>query len=622
MNRAIEDSLKAAFKTFNDGELKRSEAHVRAVLQEMPDNPHALILLGAILGQTDRLTDAVEILKRASNAAPNNPDAVYNLGIALIGTGRWQEARRTLEDVVQRWPNHPFAYNNLGITLDRLGEQGAACRAHEKAVEINPAFLDGHLNLILCQLGQRQATQALRSCNRLIARAPKNSRGYVLKSRALVKLGRFNEALECCLTARELAPGNLESMMTLADVYRRLGRSEDAIAVYKQATDVDEHRGTVYHELGITYREAGRFEEATAAFQDALAADPGHASSLAMLASLKRFAPGDPEYEQLEHTLDSLEAGSLPWAQICFALGKVLEDSGDADRAFGFYEDGTRVLRKVYGSDMERLASDHETLRNCFTRERLHATARAPQDRPNPIFIVGMPRSGTSLVEQILGSHSAVKCGGELSLLRDLAMDQIDGFPVGLANAPAEVWDSIGLRYLAGVKELLGAAQWFTDKMPRNFELLGLICEALPQARIVHCQRAPLDTCVSCYTINFAGRQRFSNDLTDLGTAYRLYRELMDHWRQALPPGRMLDVVYEDLVENPETQVRRLVKHCGLDWESNCLSFHERGGTVRTASVSQVRKPIYNSSIGRYKKFEDHLKPLKDALAKPEIPVD
>ncbi|MDH3476060.1 MAG: sulfotransferase, partial [Rhodospirillales bacterium] len=403
--------------------------------------------------------------------------------------------------------------------------------------------------------------------------------------------------------------------------HRTLGRMEEAIAIYEVGRGPGAGEVDFTHNLGVALREAGRMEAAEGAFRAALALDRSYLAPWYHLARLKRFAAGDPDIVAMEEILSGLAPGTEGRMQASYALGKAWEDSGDFARAFGHYEEANRIARSLYPPDLDRVEAEHDLLRDIFNRDRLRSTAPesfAAITPITPVFIVGMPRSGTTLVEQMLASHPKVRAGGELSLLRDLALDRAESLPAGLAKAGGEEARGIGERYVAGLGDLLGDllgdATHATDKMPRNFELLGLIAEILPQARVVHCRRDPLDTCLSCYTLDFAGSQRFGNDLADLGRAYRLYERLMDHWRAVLPEGRMIELAYEDLVAEPREEIARLLAHCGLAWDEGCLDFHETRRAIRTASAEQARRPIFTSSIGRWKNFEAQLGPLREAL--------
>jgi tetratricopeptide (TPR) repeat protein len=615
---ALDARLRAAAEAYRRGDLAAAEKMCREVLKARPGFAQALLILGTVLGQTGRVEAAVPLLSRAAIAAPGNPDVHYSLGMALMGTGKWAEAREAFATVTRLGPGHPFAHNNLGIAQRRLDDLASAIHSFESATRINPKNLEAWINLALCLVDAGRATRALDLCDRLVARGLRQARVHVLRSRALLKLGRFREALDGAMTAKTVAPHDKETLLYLGSVYRALGRVEEAIGVYEEGRGLGTGEVDFTHNLAVALREAGRMDAAEDAFRAALALDPNVVAPWYHLARLKRFAAGDPDIAAMEEVLSGLAPGTEGRMQVSYALGKAWEDSGDFERAFAYYEDANRIARSLHPPDLDQVEADHDLLRDIFGRDRLRSGPRETSPAVTPIFIVGMPRSGTTLVEQMLASHPKVRAGGELSLLRDLALDVVERVPAGLAKPTGDELGRIGDSYVSGLRDLLGDllgdGAYATDKMPRNFELLGLIAEALPKARIVHCRRDSLDTCLSCYTLDFAGSQRFSNDLADLGRAYRLYERLMDHWRAVLPEGRMIEVAYEDLVAEPRAQAERLLAHCGLEWDEACLTFHETRRAIRTASAEQARRPIYASSIGRWKKFEAQLGPLRERL--------
>ncbi|MGB1548696.1 MAG: sulfotransferase family protein, partial [Alphaproteobacteria bacterium] len=321
------------------------------------------------------------------------------------------------------------------------------------------------------------------------------------------------------------------------------------------------------------------------------------------LANLKKFAPGDPDIAAMETVLTRLPTSDGRTIPFCFALGKAYEDCEDYDRAFNYYTRGNKLKRAELAFDIV------ET----FSKPFLKKEADRGFDSEVPIFILGMPRSGTSLVEQILASHSEVHGGGERAEWMRLVRG-IDSFPDGVRDFGPEDFARLGENYVEALRKLAPEAARITDKLPHNFLHVGLIHLALPKAKILHCVRNPVDTCLSCYKHLFDSELSFAYDLDELGRYYRLYERLMHHWRAVLP-GRMLDVPYEELVADQETLSRRILDFCELPWEPACLDFHKTDRRVQTASVAQVRQPIYTTAVRRWRKYEHRIAPLLAALA-------
>jgi hypothetical protein len=295
----------------------------------------------------------------------------------------------------------------------------------------------------------------------------------------------------------------------------------------------------------------------------------------------------------------------------------LLEDDGEYPPAFHEYLEGNRLYRRLIRYSTESQRRYLEELRRGFGPEFMRRSTGDPSELP--VFIVGMPRSGTSLVEQVLAGHGAVHGGGELTLLSDAWRRHLGprfavDFAAGVAAMPDAELRAVAGEYLAGLRALAPRASRVTDKMPSNFMQLGLIHALFPGARIVHCRRDPVDTCVSCFTNLFRNGQLFSYDLKELGEFYRLYAEQMEYWRGVLPAGTMLELDYEELVQDLESGARRLVAHCGLAWDPACLDFHTAERAVQTASAWQVRQPVYRSSVQRGRRYADELGPLLEAL--------
>ncbi len=303
-------------------------------------------------------------------------------------------------------------------------------------------------------------------------------------------------------------------------------------------------------------------------------------------------------------------------AYIHFALGKGLEDVGDYPRAFEHWLEGNALRRREVEYNETAYQRAFQAITERFDQSLLDRFGGVGDPSPVPIFIVGMPRSGTTLVEQILASHPQVQAAGELSHLHRVAstVPDADGrviaFPQSIARLDGDGFRRMGQAYLASLPTLGDGKTRITDKMPTNFAYVGLLRLILPNARIIHTVRDPVDTCVSCFSRLFPAGVTFSYDLAELGCYYRWYHELMEHWRTVLPAGAMLDVVYEDVIDDLEAQARRLIDYCGLPWDDRCLRFHQTNRPIKTASNVQVRRSLYRSSLARWRRYEAYLEPL------------
>jgi tetratricopeptide (TPR) repeat protein len=433
---------------------------------------------------------------------------------------------------------------------------------------------------------------------------------------------RLDEAAAQLERAIALKPDYVEAHFSLAQVLRERGMSNAAIAHYQKAIALAPDAVELHSNLGRLLAELGRIAEARVAYEKAVALLPRSGAVYLNLVQCDKVWPDDPflaEMEKLERDQGAL--GEQDRIDLDFALGKAYADIGEHERSFRHLLRANARKRKTLVYDEAAMISDLERIRLVFDEKLIRTGRRRGNPSFLPVFIVGMPRSGTSLIEQMLASHPKVFGAGELTTFYNGVCELAEPggaslpFPELLLGLPKHRLRALGDRYLAAVKALAPAAARITDKMPGNFRYAGLIHLALPNARIIHARRDPIDTCLSCFSIQFtAGGSEYSYDLGELGRCYRAYEELMAHWRNVLPSGVMIDVQYEDVVQKPEREVRRMVAHCGLDWDERCLDFQATERPVRTASAAQVRQPLYRSSIGRWRPDEEVLRPLLDGV--------
>lgn len=550
-------------------------------------NAQAHAGLGTLLQEAGQPEAALEAYRQALEIRPDAAGIRYNLANALRDLGRLDEAVAAYRQALEQRPDWAEVHNNLGNALRRLGHAAEAVEALERAAELRPRVAIVHNNL----------------------------------GNALLDEGRYEEAEAACRRALELEPGHAEAYSNLGRVLRALRRPYEAEAAWRQALELRPDMAEARYNLGNILHELGRLADAEAAYRKCLERWPDKASVHIHLALSKRFtADDDPDLERIETLLQrSVDLPAGDRVELHYATGKAYADIGtDPARAFRHFAEGARHKRALLDYDVAADEALFERIARDFGAERIRHAAGYGETTTAPVFIVGMPRSGTSLVEQILATHSAVDARGELpDLERHLdAAAQAAGSGLGdwLAEAPPEALAAVGRAYRESVIDSAGDALRVTDKLPRNFRFAGMIAAALPGARVVHVRRDPADTCFACFRQLFTGRLDFTYDLTELGRYYRAYAGLMEHWRQVLPAGQMLEVQYEELVAEPEREMRRLLDFCGLEWEPACLEFHRTERAVQTASADQVRQPLYTSSIGSWRKYREQLGPLLEAL--------
>jgi tetratricopeptide (TPR) repeat protein len=411
----------------------------------------------------------------------------------------------------------------------------------------------------------------------------------------------------------------------VANVQARSGRHGDAIGTYRHALSLNPDFTPAELGLGNALKTVGRQAEAIDAYRRATVRRPAASEAWWSLSNLKTFRFEDAEIAEMERQLARDDLGEEQRVQFSFALAKAREDRGEYAGAFELYATGNRARRAREHYDPVQTEVIHDRIRAVFDAELLARHAGVGDPDPAPIFVVGLPRSGSTLIEQILASHSSVDATHELPevgrLIQQIGRDRTDRvtYPEAVSHYDSGSWAALGRSYLERTRQYRGTAPHFIDKNPNNFPGIGLLALALPNAHIVNARRHPLDACLSCYRQLFARGQPFTYDLTELGEYYLEYEKMMAHWHAVLP-GRVLDVQYEDVVADLEGQARRLLAHCGLPWEDACLRYWETGRAIRTASSEQVRLPIYDSSVSRWRHYERQLAPLVEIL-RPVLPA-
>ena len=594
-----------------------------------PEHPDAHAGMGKALGRLERHGEALRHFERALAARPNWPDGHNRVGNALAALGRYDEAIGHYRRAIELRPELVEARNNLGNVLVALKRPEEAIEQYRDALggaTGGPAAFSyqAYNNLGGALMALRRPEEAKAYFEKALALGPTAAEPAQNLGAALAAMDRPEDALAHYRSALAAKPDFAQAHSNLGSALVDLSRPEEALACFAQALAIDPRLPSAHHGIGIACLNLGRFDEARRAFERAIEIDPKRFDSYQSLAEIKRFAPDDPQLAVLEQAARDAEALTADQqTHLHFALAKIYADLKRHELAFQHLAAGNALKRRQTEYDEAVNIGKLARSRAAFTHELIGRLRGLGDPSHQPVFIVGMPRSGTTLVEQVLASHPKVFGAGELETFGRTAGRVCEPpgatvpYPEMLASITGEQLRTIGARYLEQVRALslrAAAAERVTDKLPANFRLVGLIHLALPNARIIHVRRDPVDTCFSCFSKWFAGEQAFTYDLAELGRYYRAYHALMEHWWTVLPPGVMLAVQYEELVADFEPQARRMLAHCGLAWDPACLAFHTTQRPVRTASATQVRQPLYGSAVGRWKPYEAMLGPLLEAL--------
>ena len=556
--------------------------------------------------------EAVRLFEAALARHPQMAPWHSSLGAAHRAAGRLTDAIAAHRRAIELTPSYAPAHNNLGNALRDAGDLAGAESALREACRADPRYAEARLNLALLLKEKKQLREAEQLCREALELSPSLAKATTFLGNLLVEKGEFEPAAEYLRDASRAPSFDAGSWMNLGVALEALGRFKEADAAYERLISQAPHLAQAHHAIGRRLEQRGEAHRAADEFRQALAADPKFAAAYLSLAGLSDGLTAEEQGKII--SLLKTELTDNDRSSLLYALGRVAERERKYDEAFCWMR---------LANEIDHRRAGFNELANLDFVKRTAATfpsdcwSRLPQgsDSERPVFIVGMPRSGTSLVEQIIASHPDAAGGGELvelpDIVSDLARDGGEGrsYPECVLALSAAQAAALADRYLARLTRVDVDARRVTDKLSFNFKHLGLIRTLFPRARIIHCRRDPRDIAISCYFIKFHRPISFACNLFELGAYLRHYRVLMAHWRRTLPQP-MLEVQYEDLVGDPERHARRIIDFCGLPWDDACLDFHSTKRSVRTASANQVRKPIYASSVGRWKLYGEHLAPL------------
>ncbi|MFQ5509574.1 MAG: sulfotransferase [Leptospirillia bacterium] len=616
----MQQQLETALRKRAAGDLEGASILLGQLLEKMPEHPHLAFLMGTVRFEQGQLDAARELLEKAVAGAPKVVDCHYMLAMTLLNQEQLDAAEERLRKVLRLQPAHLGALVNLGIlerrksrlesavallqralsaapgeagiqyelglAYETMGEIESALRCYDSVLEQNPAHPEVHGRLSHLYEQRHRMEQAEYHARKQVEITPGNVAAHTLLGKITGESGRYRDALSIFTTAHALDPSNPQAVAGKAQALERLGDVEAA------------------YELVAPQIETGAITPAVALIFSGVSKKLGReAEALEMI-------------ERLLADADDLEVEAC--RQLNNMAGDLLHRIGEYDKAFAHYKAcndmaGERLDPAAHTAMVDRIIA-------AFSREAIKRLPKPAHRFRQPVFIVGMPRSGTSLTEQIIASHPLADGAGELFAISHIVarMPRETGskqaFPECISDLTRSEGDQLAAVYVNILKSH-GAegAERITDKMPFNFRHLGLIAALFPDVPIIHTRRDPIDTCLSCYQQMFAGGMSFSHDLGHLGFYYREYERLMAHWREVLEVP-LLEVQYESLVSDQEAISRKMIEHVGLPWDDACLNFHESGRSVGTASYDQVRQPIYQTSVARWKHYEKHLGPLIDAL--------
>jgi len=543
----------------------------------------------------------------------------------MVGRDRAGRKERSAAGNVPRKTKASARHMADAVAAYRGGRLDAALKSGKRALKAEPRHVEA-LNLVgMLETRSGNTETAIRQLKKARRLAPEIPEIAENLAQAYCALGDLASALSTYQAVVEQWPDRVGAWCNLGNVAREFGRPELARWAYKEALSREPRALPALVNLALLEGQSGNRKKAVDLYRRCLELAPDDGELYHGLSVVKRFTTEDPDIAEMESRRKNGAAEGADRMFLGFALAKAYEDIGEYNRAFARLAEANQIKRRNVRFDCDTVERQIDEIKRSFLTEA-RSQIDTGCDSEQPVFVFGMPRSGTSLVEQIISNHSAAEGAGELSLLWDVAMGRAgmfggiaefsatgEGFPRGAGRLEPEALTAIGRQYVNNLPPDLRAQHRVVDKMPRNFLFAGLIRRILPKARMIHCVRSPLDTCFSCFALHFPYGQEFSYDLTELGRYYRAYHRLCEHWRNVLGSA-ILEVRYEDMVTNPQTETGKILEYCDLQWEDACLEFHCSKRHVKTASAQQVHQPIYDTSIGRWRRFQSDLGPLIDAL--------
>jgi len=603
-------------------QLKRIDEAIRYGQQAIklsPDFATAHSNLGIAYYDNEQLDDAFAAQEMALSINPKLVSAINNLGSIARDNKERDIAIDFYRQVISIAPNHLESINNLGATLTENEQPDEAIKTLLSAIKINPNYAEAHCNIGTAFLALEHTDKAEIGFKKALQLRPDYCEAHIGLARTLQEKKNLPAARALAEKALLLSPSNVSAHNLLGGIYTESGFPDKAKLAYSSALKIDSDSIPAFLGLGHLNMEQGDMCQAEESFQHALNLDKDNLGAHIALMQVKKATPDDAHFMHLISQAESIDSALDAKAiSLHFALGKGYDDTKQYDLAFNHYKEGCRLKSKTMPYSQVANKASVDNIRQFFSKENIDALRGTGCTSDAPIFVLGMPRSGTTLTEQIIASHPDVHGAGELPDLLQLANKPNDwetaGYPNVLTGFSHSQLTALGEKYVTGLKERDPSAKHITDKMPANFNCVGLIHLILPNAKIIHVKRNPVDTCLSGFSRSFNKTQPQSYDLSNIGSYYRNYHDLMEHWKNVLPTGSFYEIQYEDLVADTEAQSKALIDYCGLAWDDACLEFHKNKRNIRTASITQVRQPIYKTSIERWRSYESHLGPLFDAL--------
>ena len=557
--------------------------------------------------------DGFDMLKQRLNEATvqKPPQDQLQTLIDLYSQGQLQQALKQAEALVQQFPMSVVLYNIQGAILQELGQLDLSIDAYNKALAIEPNYADAHYNIGMALQRQGKLKEAIKAYNKALAIKPDNAEAYNNMGIALHEQGKLEEVIEAYNKALAIKPDYAEAYYNMGGTLEEQGKLEEAIEAYNKALAIKPDYAEAYNNMGGTLKEQGKLEEAIEAYNKALAIKPDCVEAHRHRSTVTKYNPNDPQINEVDELLQRQNLNKSERCHLHYTYAKMKEDLGDLSVAFDNYVAGGELRQKLLTYDFtqdKKLFSKIKNTAPQFKDVTLNLSGEVIKH--TPIFILGMPRSGTTLIEQIVSSHTQVTGAGELGYLSRFGTKLVAGLTAPTVEAVLVFRE----RYLTGLAKRANGQAFVTVKMPQNFQYIALICTAFPEAKIIHVQRDAKAICWSNFKHYFvANGLGYSYSLADTVEYYGLYKDLMHFWSQSYSDS-IYHLDYDKLTENQEPETRRLIEYLELNWQDACLAPQKNKRSVKTASQHQVRQKVYQGSSQAWRKYEPFLNGVFDGL--------
>lgn len=608
--------------SLNTGHFATAESIFRTLLRHDRNDGDALHFLGLSQHLQGNSADGVKSIKKALKKAGLNPDVLNNLGQILGQIGRHHEAVKVYRSAIKLAPKRFDIINNMGNALASLGRERDAISQYKKALKLNPLYVNALYCLGTLYFNLKEYEDAVPLLKKAVQSDPNHCDAYHNLGLSLMSLRQYAAAILAFRQELAINPRSVPAWTDMSKAFVDHNQLDEALACLDKAYSIEPDDLKVQNGYVFCYRILGQFDQAADMCRQMLRTDPLAVDAYLNLSNMNKLDGEGRDIAAMEHIALNIDLQKLDRATLLFALHTAHEELNNYAAAFRYLDEANALVRTHFAFDIETVRTSFDTLKRIFSEQLWKDFSSSGSSSATPIFIVGMPRTGSTLVEQIIASHGQAEGIGESQAFLDIAGKCFSQAPSKDQNLSIESmqkgllknnFQMLGDEYIASTSIRHGDFKRIIDKQLENFIHIGLINFIFPNARIIHTQRNPFATCFSCYSTRFTEGLKYAFSLDELAQYYQLYSDLMRHW-QRWSKVPILDVDYEQLVENQDAETRRIIAFCGLTWDENCLSFHQTERMVKTASDFQVRQPMYTSKLEHWKNYSPYLKPLYDVF--------